>query len=83
MMAANPLGDADKYRILALYEKAVIAQNQRDFAQLRLQQAFAQYNEAAAKLIKESHMPEGTSFSVDTEKQEVTVNPPKPKEEKK
>lgn len=75
---APKLPEVSKLRLLAAYQKAVIAQKASQDAQAQLQAAINAFNVLAEKEIAENKLQKGSSFQVNVDSGEVTVIPPPP-----
>ncbi len=79
IVAAQKLTEPQHDKLLAAYEKAVIAQNNYQAAQAKLQETVDAYNAIVEQVKKEGKMPPGTSFTIDLSAkagQEITVQTP-------
>lgn len=72
----KPIPETDKQRLLALYERVALLQYQRDQISQRLSEAIREYNSANQKALKD--YPEGSTISIDIDKQDVVVVPKAP-----
>lgn len=77
---SNPvLSEAQKTELLSAYKSAIIVSDRVQAQQLLLQQKIAAYTDAVTKALKADGFPEGTTVSVDIDKEIVTVNLPEKK----
>lgn len=73
------LSELSKLRLLSAYQKALLTQVPFQQAKEALDKAVAAFNEAAAVAVKENKLPDGTTFQVDINAQDVKIVPPPPK----
>jgi nitrate/nitrite-specific signal transduction histidine kinase len=75
--ASTPkLSETGKLRVLNKYKTALIAQQNKVQWDQRFQAALDDYNATVAAEAKAAHMPDGTTFAVNLEKDEATAVPP-------
>jgi hypothetical protein len=74
----SQLSEVSRLRVLAAYQKAIIAQVGTQAAQQKMNEAVQEYQKAADEAVEENKLPKGTRLNVNVDTGEVTTIAPPP-----